>query len=118
MRRGDVVYAWDAAGRLEEKREGAQRWRYAWDAAGRLSRAVLPAGRRVDYLYDPFGRLLEARIGGAERTRFVWDGDTIAHAIITRAAEQGDPVVDVDRARGLEPDGALDRFPLQSRADW
>jgi RHS repeat-associated protein len=29
-----------------------------------------------------------------ERTRFVWDGDTIAHAIRTRAADEGDPIVE------------------------
>ena len=97
LRRGGVTYAWDAAGRLREKRDGAKVWRYAWDAAGRLATVHMPNGRREEYTYDPFGRRLEARlIAGAnvERTRFVWDGDTIAHAILERAEFNGDPVVE------------------------
>ena len=93
LRRGDVTYAWDAAGRLREKRDGAQVWRYAWDAAGMLACVELPDGRREEYTYDPLGRRTEARVLAArrveERTRFVWDGDTVAHVIRER-----DPVVE------------------------
>ncbi len=107
LRRDATVYTWDRAGRLAEKRkqredQDAEVWRYTWDGAGRLAAVELPGGRRAEYAYDPFGRRVEARVGeviaGAlavqERTRFVWDGDTIAHTIRTRAAVDGDPVVE------------------------
>lgn len=79
-------------------------WRYGWDAAGRLAAVDLPDGRRAEYIYDPLGRRVEARLYEAsrplerprlaERTRFVWDGDTIAHAIRSRASAEGDPIVE------------------------
>ena len=98
LRRGATTYAWDEAGRLREKREGAKLWRYTWDAAGRLAGVALPDGRRAAYAYDPLGRRVEARllVGGKveERTRFVWDGDVLAHAIRTRALAGADPVVE------------------------
>jgi RHS repeat-associated protein len=104
LQRGGASYTWDEAGRLRERREGGRAWRYAWDAAGRLAGVELPDGRRAAYAYDPLGRRLEARLvavskPGAqpkteERTRFVWDGDTLTHAIRTRAAVSGDPVVE------------------------
>jgi RHS repeat-associated protein len=109
LHRGAVTYTWDAAGRLSEKRlpregGGEDVWRYAWDGRGRLGAVDLPDGRRTEYVYDPLGRRVEARLYGAlpsadrarftERTRFVWDGDAVAHAIHTRAAAQGDPVVE------------------------
>jgi RHS repeat-associated protein len=93
LRRGDATYAWDGAGRLCERRIGAEVWRYRWDAAGRLAAVDLPDGRRAEYVYDPLGRRVEARTHG-ERSRFVWDGDTLAHAITTRAASAGDPIVE------------------------
>jgi RHS repeat-associated protein len=98
LRRGDKTYSWDSAGRLRELREGAAVTRYAWDAAGRLGAVELPGGGRAEYAYDPLGRRLETRAYDREqlreRTRFVWDGDTLVHAIKTRAADEGDPIVE------------------------
>src|SRR5262249_29160952 len=104
LRRGNVSYTWDQAGRLVEKRAGDDIWRFHWDSADRLVGVELPAGRRVVYAYDPLGRRLEARVYEAaadlgssallEQTRYVWDGDTLAHAIRTRAAVEGDSIVE------------------------
>jgi RHS repeat-associated protein len=100
LRRGDATYAWDEAGRLREKRSPAGVWRYVWDAAGRLAGVALPGGKHAAYGYDPLGRRVEARLLAGprgkveERTRFVWDGDTIAHTIRTRAAAEGDPITE------------------------
>jgi RHS repeat-associated protein len=116
--RADTIYQWDAAGRLAEKRTshagGAVVWRYAWTAAGMLAAVELPDGRREEYAYDPLGRRMEARLYHAlpligrprlqERTRFVWDGDTIAHAICTRVAETGELIVE-ERAFCFEDGG-------------
>jgi RHS repeat-associated protein len=116
LRRGDAEYAWDEAGRVREKREGAQVHRYAWDAAGRLAGVVLPDGRRAEYAYDPLGRRLEARVLAAatvsarpkveERTRFIWDGDTIAHTIRTSAVAKGEPIVE-ERTFCFEDGGSV-----------
>ena len=98
LRCGAITYAWDEAGRLREKREGAKLWQYTWDAAGRLAGVEVPDGRRAAYAYDPLGRRVEARLLAGrkveERTRFVWDGDLLAHAIRTRATASADPVVE------------------------
>ena len=49
LRRGATDYAWDAAGRLVERRTshpegGDEVWRYIWDAAGRLTGVERPDG--------------------------------------------------------------------------
>jgi RHS repeat-associated protein len=104
LQRGQATYRWDDAGRLREKRTPGEARRYAWDGAGRLAAVDLPNGRRVEYAYDPLCRRIEARVhdtpspaGPArlvERTRFVWDGDTLVHAIRTRAVSEGHPVIE------------------------
>jgi RHS repeat-associated protein len=104
LRCGAASYLWDEAGRLHEKRVGGDVWRYTWNAAGRLAAVELPSRQRAEYAYDPLARRLETRIYDArppagrarlsERTRFVWDGDTLVHAIRTRATTEGDPVVE------------------------
>lgn len=66
-------------------------WRYTWDAAGRLATVDMPDKRRIISAYDPLERRLEARTLGPrggkrlplERTRFVWDGDSLVHSIRT-----------------------------------
>jgi RHS repeat-associated protein len=104
LRHGETIYTWDEAGRLAEKRSGDDGWRYRWDTAGRLVSVELPDGRRAEYAYDPLGRrvearLLAARVPGervrlAERTRFVWDGDTLAHALRSQVGADGDAVIE------------------------
>jgi RHS repeat-associated protein len=125
-RRGDTVYAWDDAGRLREKREGGRVSRYGWNAAGRLAGVELPDGRRTEYAYDPLGRRVEARVLAAptpgarpkveERTRFVWDGDTIAHAIRTRAVAGGDRIVE-ERTFCFEDGGFVPWAQCDDRPD-
>jgi YD repeat-containing protein len=104
LQRGDATYRWDEAGRLQEKRTPSETWRYVWDGAGRLAAVDLPDGRHAEYVYDPLGRRVEERLYGApppagrarivERSRFVWDGDTLVHAIRTRANDEDDPIVE------------------------
>ena len=94
VRQGSTVTTWNEAGQLREKRHpraegGEDTWRYLWNAAGQLAAVDLPDKRRILYAYDPLGRRLEARTFGPgggkriplERTRFVWDGDVLVHAI-------------------------------------
>jgi YD repeat-containing protein len=113
LQRRDATYTWDEAGRLQEKRTPRETWRYVWDGAGRLAAVDLPEGRHAEYVYDPLGRRVEERLYGApppagrarlvERSRFVWDGDTLVHAIRTRAADEDDPVVE-ERTFAFEDD--------------
>jgi RHS repeat-associated protein len=95
-RQGTTSFVWNDAGQLREKRcprrdGGVDAWLYTWNAAGQLAAVDLPDKRRITYVYDPLGRRLEARTfhpeGGKrtplERTRFVWDGEALFHAIRT-----------------------------------
>ena len=107
LAKGDARYVWDRDGRLEEKRiahaGGADEvWRYRWNSAGLLREVLRPDRSLVRFSYDPFARrvekeLLEPTPGGSyERvayTRFVWDGDVLAHEIRRHAEASGDPVV-------------------------
>jgi RHS repeat-associated protein len=105
LRKGDVSYAWDDDGRLTSKTEhsaqGRGVWRYSWNAAGMLEGVVTPEGRTVEFRYDPFGRRVakteKVRDGvvwkEVARTRFVWDGEVVAHEIRT-ASQFSDPVVE------------------------
>jgi RHS repeat-associated protein len=109
--------------------------RFTWDSADRLVVVDLPDRRRLAYAYDPFGRRLEARVYGApadlgerpllERTRYVWDGNTLAHEIRTRAAADDDPAVE-ERTYCFEDGGFVpwahcetkdDRFGVR-RSTW
>jgi RHS repeat-associated protein len=126
LRRGGTTYGWDQAGRLVEKRTGAEFWRYTWDSADRLVAVALPGRRRVAYTYDPFGRRLETRTYGAhgelegdrliERTRYVWDGDVLAHEIRTLSAAEGDPIVE-ERTYCFEDGGFVPWTHCETKAD-
>ncbi len=107
LQKGDTHYRWDDDGRLVEKRvkkdDGDEEvWRYRWDGAGLLHEVERPDRSVVRFGYDPFARrvakeLLEPRGGGGfervSRTRFVWDGDVLAHELREQATARGDPVV-------------------------
>ncbi len=111
LQRGDVRYSWDEAGRLSTKTViGAagtepQVWTYDWDGADRLQSILGPDGRLLEFAYDVFSRRvlkterqrgLSGAAGGTllATTRFLWDRDTIAHEIRTRATKAGDPVIE------------------------
>ncbi|HHH27138.1 MAG TPA: hypothetical protein ENK57_02145 [Polyangiaceae bacterium] len=114
LRKGDTFYTWDDDGRLVEKRitypgeddgEGGPKpdevWRYRWNAAGLLSQVTRPDGAKVRFAYDPFARRMGKGVVPGKRsqlkasnTRFVWDGDVLAHEIRHAADEAGDPVVE------------------------
>jgi len=99
------TYAYDALGRLVEKRRsvptGVERTLYHWSADGRLERVETPDGGVTSFAYDPLGRRVLKRVeravdGGLEQalTRFVWDGDRLVHEICRRSKAGGDPVVE------------------------
>jgi YD repeat-containing protein len=106
LRKGQTDYEWDSHGRLLQKREhtpeGVRLWSYEWNGAGLLSTVLTPDGRAIDFTCDPFarrvGRSVRARDGlkwvTLEHTRFVWDGDALAHELRSVAAASGDPVVE------------------------
>jgi RHS repeat-associated protein len=105
-RKDNSDYLWDDDGRLVERREptaqGPKVWKYEWDGAGLLAAVQMPEGKRVEYDYDPFARRVEKRVRErdglawrtAKRTRFVLDGNVLAHEIEHYASVRGDPVVE------------------------
>ena len=114
LRKGDTLYTWDDDGRLVEKRitypgeddgEGGAKadevWRYRWNAAGLLSQVTRPDGAKVRFVYDPFARRMGKGVVPGKRseltasnTRFVWEGDVLAHEIRVAGRDKGDPVVE------------------------
>ncbi|MCA9620712.1 MAG: HNH endonuclease [Myxococcales bacterium] len=97
QRRGDTTYEYDADGcrvamitRHADGREEATR--YEWTDSRRLAAVVLPSGRRIEMVYDCYGRRLAKRtmevIDGVlheSLVRFVWEGDDVLHEIHTAA---------------------------------
>jgi RHS repeat-associated protein len=100
---GDTRLVWDDDGRLVEKWVSAEEvWRYSWNGAGKLSEVEAPNGDVVRFGYDAFARRVTKEVhvrqpGGAnvlrDRTRFVWDGEVLAHEVKERSVHKGDPVV-------------------------
>ena len=126
VRQGATLSTWNEAGQLREKSRpradgGTDVWRYTWDAGGHLAAVVLPDKRRIVYSYDPLGRRLEARTFGAgggkrlplERTRFVWDGDSLVHSI--RSVGAAPPVE--TRTFCFDDDGFVPRAQCETRPD-
>lgn len=104
LRQGDTEYTWDEDGRLVRKTErgaqGARVWTYAWNGAGLLAAVGSPDGRVIEFAYDAFARRVRKSVRAGDdlanatinRTRFVWDGDALAHAI--KSGSTHDPVVE------------------------
>ena len=108
LQKGDTHYRWDDDGRLVEKRikSGAatDRRGVALPLGRRrpASRGRAPRRRRVRFAYDPFARRVSKEVreprgalahAPVSRTRFVWDGDVLAHEIREPAIEAEDHVV-------------------------
>jgi RHS repeat-associated protein len=75
----------DARGRLvrEISPDGAT-VSYAWDDEGQLRAVTRADGSVVTFGYDAFGRRLWKECAGS-RTRYVWDGDELAHEVTPNA---------------------------------
>jgi RHS repeat-associated protein len=96
LRKGAVTYAWDGEGRLTEKRTANGTWSYRWNTLGLLESVTKPDATTVKFAYDPFARRVEKKVatsaagGGSSelvsRTRFVWDGNALAHEVTEDAA--------------------------------
>jgi RHS repeat-associated protein len=115
-RRGAVEYAYDAFGRVVEKRvPGEGTYRLEWLPSGRLRAVETPSGERVSYVYDAFARRIEKRVeargGPAAVTRYSWDGDVLVREIRESASASGDPIVE-ERSYAVVPGAAL---PLGDR---
>ncbi|MDI1443569.1 RHS repeat-associated core domain-containing protein [Polyangium sp. 6x1] len=125
---GPSRYRWDELGQLVEKRtltdRGAERvTRYAWGTAGQLL-AVERDDIRVEFTYDPFFRRIEKRVLKrtapdrsavlVSRTRFVWDGNVLAHDVEETLTAAGDPVVS-ERSYCFEEGGFVPLAQRESR---
>ena len=124
IQKGNTQYAWDADGRMIEKRTVEPQpgldapkeeiWKYTWNGAGLMQKAARSDGLIVECAYDPFARRIEKKVYEQKsklavptlkaRTRFVWDGDVLVHEIREQGLEKGDPVVE-ERTYWFEDDG-------------
>jgi YD repeat-containing protein len=77
--RAGVRCAFDAEGRLVEKREAeGVVWRYEWNVAGRLVRAQRDADPDITFGYDALGRRVWKRYRG-QTTHWLWDRGQLLH---------------------------------------
>ncbi len=76
-----ISFVYDELGRRTVRRGPEGQTRYSYNLFGRLGRVELPGGRRVDYLYDGFGRLVGRVLDGEPRYYIVGiDGNRLAEA--------------------------------------
>jgi RHS repeat-associated protein len=68
--------SFDAAGQLRSKITAVGPTNYEWDARGRLTRATMPDGQSISYVYDALGRRT-GRSSGAVSTAFLYDGGDV-----------------------------------------
>ena len=82
---GSNTYEYDDAGRLKSKTlaDGGV-WAYRWSPTGRLLTVERPDGKAVAFDYDALGRRTQKRFEGTT-TSYVWDGNDLVHAQVTRA---------------------------------
>ncbi|MES1209312.1 MAG: RHS repeat-associated core domain-containing protein, partial [Pseudomonadota bacterium] len=80
MRAGDVRYAHDSDGQLQEAAAGAETWKYKFNAVGLLEGVVRPDGDTVTFAYDALGRRV-TKTSDTTARRFIWDGDTPVHEL-------------------------------------
>ncbi|AUX43403.1 uncharacterized protein SOCE26_048510 [Sorangium cellulosum] len=81
LRRANIEYRYDPAGRLLEKRDDAGTTTYTWDGRGLLAAVRLADGTTVDFTYDAFARRIQKRVRRGDdlvvETRFRWDGPAL-----------------------------------------
>jgi RHS repeat-associated protein len=66
---GDVMYGWDAAGRVVARGD----WSFTYGPSGQIRRAVRP-GRQIDFVYDDDNHRLLKRVNGVPVRADVADG--------------------------------------------
>ncbi|MBL0276038.1 MAG: RHS repeat-associated core domain-containing protein [Anaeromyxobacter sp.] len=72
---GSNTYGWTPTGTLASRSGAAGATTFQHDAQGRLRGAVLPDGRRLDYLLDGLGRRVGKRVDGLLAEGFLFDGE-------------------------------------------
>jgi len=89
LRKGQIVFTYDDAGRVVRKEElgktgtMATKWEYRWQDDGQLRGVRNGRGESWVFKYDAFGRRL-VKLGPGASQRFVWDGGQVAHEVDER----------------------------------
>ncbi len=76
---GEWSYQYDRDGFLTAKANSTvppQQTLYSYSSRGELLAAVLPGGKRVDYVCDPLGRRIAKKVNGAVAEKYLWQGVT------------------------------------------
>lgn len=72
VRYGDATYSHTTRGEWKTRRDSGAATEYQYDSLGNLRTAVLPDGRRIDYIIDGRGRRIGKRIDGALVQAFLY----------------------------------------------
>lgn len=82
VRQGARTYSYDPRGNLVADSGPEGTARYTFNGQNLLTAAELPDGRRIEYVYDAFARLILRRAGKTQ-TKYLWAGDQLLAEITT-----------------------------------
>jgi RHS repeat-associated protein len=78
---GSTSYQYDVDGFLTTRTSGSQVTSYTYSSLGELLHVALPAGRLIEYAYDPIGRRIAKKINGTIVEKYLWKGRSTLLAV-------------------------------------
>ena len=79
LKAGEWTYQYDLDGFLTNKTNSTNptnKTQYFYSSRGELLTAILPDGRRIDYVCDPLGRRIAKKVNGVVVEKYLWQGLT------------------------------------------
>lgn len=78
---GDTTYQYDADGFLLQRNQKGALTTYYYSSRGELLQIALPDGKVIEYIHDPLGRRIAAKVNGKITEKYLWEGQTRLLAI-------------------------------------
>jgi RHS repeat-associated protein len=78
---GNTTYLYDVDGFLKERDQNGALTAYHYSSRGELLKVTLPNGTFIEYIHDPLGRRIAAKVNGVITEKYLWEGQTRLLAI-------------------------------------